>query len=1210
MRVVRRIVHALLLVLTLLIGATAAAIIVSQTAWFRNWLRGYIVSEANNYLNGQLSIQRLGGNLFFGVELENVGVSMDGSEVVAVEDLGLDYNVFELISKGLSIDNIRLNRPTIYLRRDGDTWSIAKLVKKQEQEADREGPQLPIAIDDIGISDATVVIDDPVGTSGVNLPDRIDRIDAKLAFKYEPVRYAIEISHVSFRASDPELALNAMSGGVSVKDDTLFVDKLALRTAESSILVDGAVQHYLTTPQFNLQISSDKLSLPEIARVVPSLDGIALQPAFEFRLNGPLDKLGVDMNVRSSAGQVSGQLVADVQSPGQAVQGTIKVRHLDLAPLLKDPAQKSDLTADLRADLQAASFSDINSLRGTASARVPRLDTAGYAATDIVADATIEGRRLALTGKASAYGVAATTKGDVTLPAGKDPLRFDVRGRASHLDLAKLPRKLNVPPARTDVTADYHAVGTIPSAGGPRHIIADATFAESTVPGARIAEGSTAGVTMNGTALSYRADATVNALDLQQVGDAFNVPAIADPRYQSAINVHVTAEGSGTTPAEMRVNASGSVTESTLLGGRIPQLTFDATVADDTAHVTAHGTFADVNPAVASGRPAMEGTAAGSLSADATIEGLSGGVTPDTVAGTAQLTLEPSTLGGLAIQSAALDADYHQQVGEIRTLEVVGRDVNLKATGTLALNETGQSNLTIHADSPRVQEIGKLFDTPVSGIAKVDGTVTGNRAELQARGTVSADGLKYEANGALSVDSTYTVTVPDLAFERARVEADTKATFVTVGGQNINELTAKTTYADQTVTFDATAAQPERSLAAGGSLVLHPDHQEVHLTQLGLTAGQQRWTIPSGDTPTINYATGAVALENFRLQSGGQQIEAAGRFGRPGDALNVTLSNIDLAGVDALLLREPQFTGTLNAAATVSGTTDTPQVSGRFDVNQGGFRQFKYETLGGTVSYEGSGITLDTRLQQNPTQWITAKGYLPASLFSSAKTEAPASDALHIEPATPADRVDLTVESSPLDLGLVQGFTTALTDVRGTLEAHVRVTGSGQDPHPSGNLQIANGGMTVVPTGVTYSNIAGKIDLQPDRVHIDQLTVLDNHQSSLSVTGDLGVHAREVGGFQIWLNADDFKVIDNKMGNVRIQSAVSLSGQLRSPIVQGFLGRHDRRGQSRRNHRNHRCVSVSDPGGVERLREHDCRDRAGHSGAGVLEPLRRPSDEP
>ena len=172
---------------------------------------------------------------------------MDGSEVVAVKDLGLDYNVFELIAKGLSVDNIRLNRPTIYLRRDGDTWSLAELVKKQEQEADRAGPAVSDRHRRHRDQRRTVVIDDPVGTSGVDVPNRIDRIDAKLAFKYEPVRYSIEISHVSFRASEPQLALNALSGGVSVKDDTLFVDKLALRTAESSVLIDGAVQQYLST---------------------------------------------------------------------------------------------------------------------------------------------------------------------------------------------------------------------------------------------------------------------------------------------------------------------------------------------------------------------------------------------------------------------------------------------------------------------------------------------------------------------------------------------------------------------------------------------------------------------------------------------------------------------------------------------------------------------------------------------------------------------------------------------------------------------------------------------------------------------------------------------------------------------------------------------------------------------------------------------------
>ena len=51
----------------------------------------------------------------------------------------------QLLTKGLSVDNIRLNRPVIYLRREGDTWSISRWSRSRRQEADREGPQLPIA---------------------------------------------------------------------------------------------------------------------------------------------------------------------------------------------------------------------------------------------------------------------------------------------------------------------------------------------------------------------------------------------------------------------------------------------------------------------------------------------------------------------------------------------------------------------------------------------------------------------------------------------------------------------------------------------------------------------------------------------------------------------------------------------------------------------------------------------------------------------------------------------------------------------------------------------------------------------------------------------------------------------------------------------------------------------------------------------------------
>ena len=102
MRIWYRLLRAVIVVLMLVVGTSGTAVIVSQTAWFKNWLRGYIVAEAHKYVNGQVSIERLGGNLFFGVELEGIEIAMDGSPVVSVKDIGLGYNLFQLVTKGMS----------------------------------------------------------------------------------------------------------------------------------------------------------------------------------------------------------------------------------------------------------------------------------------------------------------------------------------------------------------------------------------------------------------------------------------------------------------------------------------------------------------------------------------------------------------------------------------------------------------------------------------------------------------------------------------------------------------------------------------------------------------------------------------------------------------------------------------------------------------------------------------------------------------------------------------------------------------------------------------------------------------------------------------------------------------------------------------------------------------------------------------------------
>ena len=256
---------------------------------------------------------------------------------------------------------------------------------------------------------------------------------------------------------------------------------------------------------------------------MPALAGIRLQPSFNVKAAGPLDRLGVEMNVQSSAGLLSGTVVADLMAPGQSVAGDVSVKHLDLSPLLNDPAQKSDITANARVDLHGEALSNVNALHGHGVARLaaPR-------------------RRRLRGGADPREGAHRRTARGARRQRGGLRRRGDRRRRrdaagprkatgrlrrprpGAHVDLRQLPRELNVRRRRTpNVNAAYHVGRGAPAADGQarRHINGDLRFEPSTIAGAKIAAGSTAGFSVNGKDIGYKADATVADLDLQRIGD-------------------------------------------------------------------------------------------------------------------------------------------------------------------------------------------------------------------------------------------------------------------------------------------------------------------------------------------------------------------------------------------------------------------------------------------------------------------------------------------------------------------------------------------------------------------------------------------------------------------------------------------------------------------------------------------------------------------
>ena len=1105
------------------------------------------MQQASQYLNGTLSIGSLGGNLFFGLELEDVGLESGGERVVSVRNAGIDYSAIQLVSGNLVIDHIRLHQPVVLLERTAEGWNLASLVKRQERERDRTGPGRAVTIGEIGISDGTLRVREPgaVGVPGESeaaVPRVIERLNASLGFEYEPVHYTVRIGHVSFRASNPDIALNDLSGTVSQRDDDLYLDDIAIRTARSSVRVDGRIVDYLAEPVVELTASSDKLDVAEIGRAYPVAAGIELQPSVVVKANGPLSRLGLDFDVRSPAGNLAGAVTANLVDKTPRVVGLVNMQALDLAPIARMELARSHLTGTARFDLAMLAASHDWPVAGTFDARLGQARVAGYEARNVRARGRVDGRRVTLaeaTGRA--YGATMRVAG-LIVPASEArgiPLAVDLRGSVAGLDLRRLPRDLAAPPAASRLDFDYRLAGTLEALRG------EARLRESVVAEATLAPGTTASFTRERGVIGYAAQGAIAGLDLQRAAQVFAFEGVPAERLRSDITGRFSIEGRGTQMSEMTLNATARLENSTVSMARVPRLEAEAHLDRGAARIRANGEFAGVDPAVLGGRADLAGDVSGRASLEVSVADVAAPVTLESVTAAGRIELAASKIGSLSVERAVLDGNFSSATGRFTELTIEGKDLAVKASGTLVLGTAGESDLHYQVDVRDLAAIGQLAGQQgVQGALSVDGRVAGNRTDLRTTGSMKGTNLGYSGTRALSAESTFDVQVPNFDAAAARVTADSRAMFALIGGQELTRLEARTTYAAKQVEFEAEAQQAQRRVQAGGRVVLHPEHQEVHMTSFGFTTQGTEWTLAPGGDAAIEYGGDRIEVKGATLVNGLQQIEVSGTIGTADSALRAALRNVDLAKLDTLIVGDRRLGGVLNASARVTGPRDNLSVDADFSVDNGSFRGFQYESLAGTAGYTSRQMSLDARLQQSPATWVVARGTVPSALFQPAVPGKPAAPGMD-------DPVDFTVQSSSIGLGLVQGFTTMVDEVSGTLQADVRVGGTAAAPTVSGFVEVGQGAFAVPASGVSYRGLSGRVALQGDRAVIERLTVVDEHDRSLAMSGEVAARGKAVGELKAAITGDDFEVLHNDLGRLAVDARLQVGGQLQALRVEG-----------------------------------------------------------
>ena len=247
------------------------------------------------------------------------------------------------------------------------------------------------------------------------------------------------------------------------------------------------IERYLSARVLKLGTIGN-VSLPEIGRVMPVLSGYNLHPVVNVKMNGPVDRLGMTLDVKSEAGNVRGEVMTDLKTPDLAVRGEVDLVRLNIAPIVKEPARKTDLTGHAKVDIkipsQPAGVRILDRMRGTFAFNGPHAAAEGYAARNVQVSGSLDGPRITLdSASGAAYGGTFTARGFIVPPGPRRDVSFDLQGKANSLDLRRLPPPLQVPLETTLSVADYHVRGEGPIISGT------ATLNESVVEGATLDAG-------------------------------------------------------------------------------------------------------------------------------------------------------------------------------------------------------------------------------------------------------------------------------------------------------------------------------------------------------------------------------------------------------------------------------------------------------------------------------------------------------------------------------------------------------------------------------------------------------------------------------------------------------------------------------------------------------------------------------------------------
>lgn len=308
----------ILLLVTLLVSIT-------QTAVFRDILKGYLVDKLNEDFNKKgtsLTIGEIEGNFFSEIIVKDAMLKVRQDEMIKLDRFKVNFNIFKLLDKTIEITEATVTNPSVNFTRifndKGDSvWNFAYLFSTEDTTQDSSEFEWKIDIQHLRIENLNFVMlavkpqDIPITALNI-LPSKslttdnlkISSLTLETRAQYDKNAIQLWIDHLGFN-SNFGFDLKGLSGDFYISKSRAEINKLNIESSRSWVMMDYVFIDKLDLmkvdglPSFKgkdlrLSVVGKNFDFDDLKAFLPPVDFLDGDLFFELTAKGKFDDIIIE----------------------------------------------------------------------------------------------------------------------------------------------------------------------------------------------------------------------------------------------------------------------------------------------------------------------------------------------------------------------------------------------------------------------------------------------------------------------------------------------------------------------------------------------------------------------------------------------------------------------------------------------------------------------------------------------------------------------------------------------------------------------------------------------------------------------------------------------------------------------------------------------------------------------------------------------------